>query len=277
MDGSTYYTPDTNYTGPSPDWLDSRPDWAKEQLARYYENRTGPYTITYRSGSIVTFLPLQNITNDTSRFISNARAVTLTSLLPPGANHQILEGYKRQVDISLELYASPEATVQETAFGGGLTVPVAMLKPLSRGTILINTTDPFAPPVIDYQTFKHPTDLDVAIQALKKNRQFMASGPMQELGAIEAFPGVTLQGDKAIGDSIRTFASSTWAHPVGTCAMMKREMGGVLDDELKVYGVKGLRVVDASMMPMIPATHTSSTVYAVAEKAADLILGQAKA
>ena len=267
---------DTNYSGPSPDWLDSRPDWAKVQLARYYENRTGPYTITYRSGSIVTFLPLQNITNDTNLFIYNARSIDLAPLLPSGASHQVSKGYKRQIDLSLDLFASPVATVQETAFGGGQTVPVAMLKPLSRGSILINTTDPFAPPVIDYHTFKHPTDLDIAVLALKKNRQFMASGPMQELGAIEAFPGVQVQGDQAIGDSIRTFASSTWAHPVGTCAMMSRAMGGVVDSELKVYGVKGLRVVDASIMPMIPATHTSSTVYAVAEKAADLILGKVK-
>lgn len=55
--------------------------------------------------------------------------------------------------------------------------------------------------------------------------------------------------------------------------MMKREFGGVVDSELRVYGVKGLRIVDASIMPMIPGSHTSSTVYAVAEKAADIIKG----
>jgi len=161
--------------------------------------------------------------------------------------------------------------VQEVAFGGGNTVPIAMLKPLSRGTILINSTDPFAAPLFDYKTFAHPTDLDIAVQALKKTRQWMASDPMQEVGAVEVFPGVDVQGDDAIAASICTFASSTWAHPVGTAAMMPRNPGGVVDPQLRVYGVKGLRIVDASIMPIMPATHTSSTVYAVAEKAADLI------
>ena len=247
----------------------------KQQRALYDANRTGAYTIPYESGSIVTFLPLQNITQESEKFISDARAVQLEPLLPEGASHQVLKGYKRLVDLLLRLYASPNGTVQETAFGGGSTVPVAMLKPLSRGSILINTTDPFAPPVIDYQTFKHRTDLDVAVLALKKNRQFMASAPMKDdLGAVEAVPGVQVQGDEAIANSIRTFATSTWAHPVGTCAMMKFDEGGVVDSELKVYGVPNLRVVDASIMPLIPGTHTSSTVYAVAEKAADMIRGK---
>ncbi len=229
-------------------------------------NILGPYTITYRSGSIVAFLPLQNVTSDYNKIIKTAAAVDLQPLLPNGADASVLAGYKAQRDLILNLYASPQATVQEVAFGGGNTVPIAMLKPLSRGSILINSADPLAAPVFDYGTFNHPTDLDVAVQALKKTRDWMASGPMQEVGAVEAFPGASINTDKAIADSIRTFATSTWAHPVGTNAMMKKEYGGVVDSQLRVYGVKGLRVVDASIFPLIPATHTSSTVYAVAEK-----------
>ena len=198
--------------------------------------------------------------------IKTAAAVALGPLLPAGASPSVLAGYKAQRDIILDLYASSKETVQEVAYGGGNTVPVAMLKPLSRGSVLINSTDPLVAPVFDYQTFKHPIDMDIAVQALKKTRQFMDSKPMQEVGAVESFPGSSVQGDTAIAASIRTFASSTWAHPVGTLSMMKREYGGVVDPQLKVYGVNGLRVVDASIMPLIPATHTSSTVYAVAEK-----------
>ena len=211
-------------------------------------------------------MPLQKITSNYKEMIKTAAAVALGPLLPIGAGPSILAGYKAQRDIILDLYTSPTETVQEVAFGGGNTVPIAMLKPLSRGSILINSSDPLAAPVFDYQTFNHPTDMDIAVQALKKTRQFMASKPMQEVGAQESFPGVDVQGDKAIEASIRTFATSTWAHPVGTLSMMKREYGGVVDPHLRVYGIKGLRVVDASIMPLIPATHTSSTVYAVAEK-----------
>lgn len=227
----------------------------------------GPLTIPYFSGSIVTFLPLQNVTNNYEQIIKDAAAVDLSPILPSGADPTILAGYRTQRDLILTQYASPQETVQEVAFGGGNTVPIAMLKPLSRGSILINSTDPLAPPVFDYGTFMHPADLAIAVQAVKKTRDFMASEPMQEVGAVETFPGTkNVTTDEQIAASIRTFASSTWAHPVGTLAMMKREYGGVVDARLCVYGVEGLRVVDASIMPMIPATHTSSTVYAVAEK-----------
>ena len=161
--------------------------------------------------------------------------------------------------------------MHETAFISGPKVPVTVIKPLSGGSILINSADALAPPVIDHNTFKHPTDLDVAVLSLKKTRQFIASDPMQELGTMETSPGVNVQGYQAIADSIRSSAVSTWAHPVSTCPMMPRDIGGVVDSNLRVYGVQGLRVVDASMMPIIPAGHTASTVYAVAEKAADLI------
>lgn len=205
--------------------------------------------------------------------IQEAAAVDLAPILPAGADPTILAGWRAQRDLILTQYASPQETVQEVAFGGGNTVPIAMLKPLSRGSILINSADPLAPPVFDYGTFKHPTDLAIAVQALKKTREWMASGPMQEVGATEKYPGTrNVTTDEQIAASIRTFASSTWAHPVGTLSMMKREYGGVVDSKLCVYGVRGLRVVDASIMPMIPATHTSSTVYAVAEKVRPLPL-----
>lgn len=226
----------------------------------------GPITIPYLSGSIVSFLPLQKIAKNYKQMIKAAASVALAPLLPADAAPSILAGYSVQRDLILDQYASPTETVQEVAFGGGNTVPIAMLKPLSRGSILINSTDPLVAPVFDYQTFKHPMDIDIAVQALRKTRQWMTSSPMQEIGAQESYPGTSVQGDKAIAASIRTFATSTWAHPVGTLSMMKKEYGGVVDPHLMVYGVQGLRVVDASIMPLIPATHTSSTVYAVAEK-----------
>lgn len=275
---------DSNYSLPSPDWLNTNQTWDAEQLALYYKNRTGKrrtfygnrwitetrakgaYTLPYFSGTSVCFLPLQNVTSQYQQIIESAAAVDLSKILPAGADHTLLRGYKVQQDIILSLYASPHATVQETAFAGGATVPVVLLKPLSRGSILINSTNPLDDPVFDYGTFNHPADLTVAVASIKRNRDFFTSGPMKEVGAVETVPGPQITSDQALEEAIRGLATSTWSHPVGTLAMMKRKYGGVVDPQLRVYGIKGLRVVDASVFPIIPATHTSSTAYAVAEK-----------
>lgn len=268
----------SNYPYPSPDWLDSNETWAEEQLELYYQNRTGPYTITYRSGSIVTFLPLDDIVPNARHllksFSPSSSNSDLSSLLPPSARSSpsLLAGYQHQLTALLHSLSSRRVTVHETAFGGGNTVPFAIVKPLSRGAVLINSTSPFSAPVFDYNTFAHPLDMAVAVASLRITRKFMAAGPMREgVGAMEVFPGANVTTDAQIEEAIRNAASSTWAHPVGTASMMPRRLGGVVDPRLCVYGTSGLRVVDASVMPLVPGTHTASPVFAVAEKAADLI------
>ena len=226
----------------------------------------GPMTIPYFGGSSVAFLPLQNITSNYQDIIASASRINLTSLLPANADHTVLAGYRAQLDILLDLYKSPHAAVEEVAWEGGNTVCVAMIRPLSRGSILINTTDPTEPPILDFGTFSHQTDLEVASRALKKVRDWAASAPMQEIGAYETYPSVNISSDNDIAEAIRQGAVSSWQHPTSTCSMLKGELGGVVNSKLRVYGVKGLRIVDASIFPMAVAGHTSSTVYAVAEK-----------
>jgi choline dehydrogenase-like flavoprotein len=137
---------------------------------------------------------------------------------------------------------------------------------------MINNTDPRKPPLYDFGTFSHPSDLAIAVRALKKVREWIASSPMQALGPVEILPGVSAaNSDESIVAAIRGLTTSSWQHPTSSCSMLKREWGGVVDSKLRVYGVRGLRIVDASIFPMAVGGHTSSTVYAVAEKAADII------
>ncbi|KAI7722438.1 GMC oxidoreductase [Hortaea werneckii] len=262
---------DSNYPYPSPEWLFTNETWANEQLSLYYHNRTGPMTVPYYSGTLVAYLPLQNMTSEHDQILESASRVNTSSLLPSNSDPAVLAGYHAQTHILLNRYRSTHTTVQEVAFGGSGTVPVALLKPLSRSSIQINTTDPSKTPLVDFGTFSHPTDLEIAVEAIKKTREFMNSAPMQETGATEIIPGANITSDEEIAAAIRNLARSTWQHPTSTCSMMRRELGGVVDPFLKVYGVESLRVVDASIMPMIIGSHTSSTVYAVAEKAADII------
>ncbi|KAI4251043.1 MAG: hypothetical protein LQ352_005104 [Teloschistes flavicans] len=228
-------------------WYFSNQSWVAQQLAIYYENRTGPATQAYLSGTTVAFLSLQTLTGSYRDIISSARSTDLSSVLPVGASNDrtILKGYKAQQRILLDSYASPNVGVHELAASGGTTIPLVLLKPLSRGSILINTSDPLADP-----TF----------------RRFVAAEPWKAVGLQEVRRGPDVRSDAAIEAAVRNITQSTCSHPVGTCAMMPRGYGGVVDSELKVYGIDGLRVVDASVMPTIPGTHTSSTVYAVAEK-----------
>ena len=100
----------------------------------------------------------------------------------------------------------------------------------------------------------------------------MATEPMQELGPIELSPGADVTSDADIRAALRQQVQPTYSHLCSTCSMMKREFGGVVGPDLLVYGAEALSVVDASIMPLIPAAHTSATVYAIAEKVRQIIL-----
>jgi len=117
-------------------------------------------------------------------------------------------------------------------------------------------------------------DLTVLVAATRLVNTLLATQPLSELQPMEFLPALNTT-DEEVGEIIRGSLLPNIGHVCCTTAMMKREYGGVVDKELKVYGVRGVRIVDASLMPVVPATHISSTVYAVAEKAADIILRSA--
>ncbi|MBL8573342.1 MAG: GMC family oxidoreductase N-terminal domain-containing protein [Hyphomicrobiaceae bacterium] len=150
-----------------------------------------------------------------------------------------------------------------------ITVSICNLRPTSRGSVLARSADPLAAPAIAPNYLSTDDDRRVAIDALRLARKLMATATMAPHAPSEVKPGAHLTGDddlvRAAGD-----VGTTIFHPVGT-ARMGTDADAVVDPELKVRGVDGLRVVDASIMPAITSGNTNSPTVMIAEKGADLI------
>jgi choline dehydrogenase-like flavoprotein len=246
--------------------LKTNETYAAQQLNLYWESREGPYCLPHDGGNTVAFLPLQNLTTRYQSIIDRASSRTLVA--EDERFDSVTLGYLAQREISLRLFSSTKASVSEFAWNGSPVLPITLLKPLSRGSILINSTDQFAQPEVDFRALTDHTDVEIMIETIRKTRELMAAPAMQELTPVETGPGANLTTDAQLEAVLRAQAQPTYSHPCCTCSMMRREIGGVVGPDMKVHGVNGLSVVDASIIPLIPATHPSSTVYAVAEKVA---------
>lgn len=160
-----------------------------------------------------------------------------------------------------------------------ITISVLLLNPFSVGHVHISSSDPAEPPTIDNQYLSHPLDIEVLARHIFYLNTIVQTEPLVSLLKPDGKRNTLYQPFETLDDVkdyIRKTAMSNW-HPCGTCAMLPLEKGGVVDEKLKVYGTKNVRVVDASIMPMIPRANTVTTVYAVAERAADLIQGKTAA
>lgn len=145
------------------------------------------------------------------------------------------------------------------------TLTTGLQHPFSRGGVYISTTNAFAPPIIDPRYLSHPTDITLIREAFKFLRTIISTSAFDPISPIELSLGVAARSDEDIEAFIRANLNTLY-HPSGTASMMKRELGGVVDSQLKVYGVQNLRIVDASVIPMLPAAHLQTSIYAIAEK-----------
>ena len=250
---------------PSSDDLEDNQAFINKQLSFYWTQREGAYTIVHQGGNTVAFLPLPNITSEYRTVVKFAKED-----IPQSSSHNVspalTQGFRAQRSIIAEMYGSQSTSVQETGWNSGSTLPITLVKPLSRGSLSIKSNNIFDEPAVDFGTFSHPADLEIMVAALRINRDLMKTPAMQETAPVEIVPGVNVTADAQMREAIRANAQPTYSHPCCACPMMPEHSGGVVDSELLVHGVRGLSVVDASIMPMIPAMHLSATVYAVAEK-----------
>lgn len=144
------------------------------------------------------------------------------------------------------------------------------LRPLSRGRITLRSADAMEPPAIDPNYAAHDRDLDRLITGIKKIREVFAQPAFEPHRLVEIEPGPAVQTDEQLRDWVRQNAETIY-HPVGTCKMGQDDMA-VVDSQLRVRGLQGLRVIDASIMPTLIGGNTNAPTTMIAEKGADLLL-----
>jgi choline dehydrogenase-like flavoprotein len=187
--------------------------------------------------------------------------------LPAGVDETVLKGYIAQRAALLKQFASDDIGVGTVHWGTANAALVYHLKPLSRGTVTIASTNPLDNPLIDFRTGTDPADVAVYTALFRKNRELFAAPSMQVLGPTEAAPfGAQLTTDEEIYAVMRDLINPSNAHQCCTAAMMPREKGGVVSSEQKVHGVRGLRVADISAWPFQLSGSPMATVYASAER-----------
>lgn len=272
------------------------PSFVAKAKELYEQQRTGPLTAGFPSFA---FLPLAGWADDTNiehllkehvskyandkdaRPSSEAQAQCLRSIIvsPHEASVQLCLATS-QVHFDKSSYGDVFAVTEPESYAAIL---VSLPHPFSAGTVHIGCKDPAQLPMVDPRFMSHPLDAEVLGRHVKALDQLLAAEPLagllkpggKRLPAQSPLfaPDNATDADRrleAAREHARTYIRST-SHPVGTCAMLPRDQGGVVDPRLRVYGVRGLRIVDASVFPMVPRGNIQSTVYAVAERAADFV------
>lgn len=170
--------------------------------------------------------------------------------------------------LSLDKFGDPLHTFN------AFTASVCNLRPSSRGSVHIATPDPLAPPVIDPNYLSTDDDKKVAIDSVKLTRSIVGQQAFTEYEAEEYRPGIKVQSDEQLLEEIGNIGTTIF-HPVGTCKMgVSTDPMAVVDSKLRVFGVQGLRVADASVMPTITSGNTAAPTMMIAEKLADLLLSK---
>ncbi|PQE03028.1 hypothetical protein CJF31_00002859 [Rutstroemia sp. NJR-2017a BVV2] len=248
----------------------SNATWAAEMRKLYDEKREGPFTTA--SANTLAFLPFKNITDNQtiSTLTSMATTQSGTQYLDPSTPPSVRRGYALYHSLlTQDLLSTATAHIE---FIVGDTVQIACVQhPYSRGWIRINSSSVFSPPLINPRYLTNPLDILQMEIGFNYTRTLRTTSELKSIGMVEVYPGETAQTKAQIEEYIKT-GVQTINHHAGSAGMMAKELGGVVDQRLRVYGVQGLRVVDASTIVWLPAAHLQATVYAVAERGASMIL-----
>ncbi|PSN64811.1 alcohol oxidase [Corynespora cassiicola Philippines] len=254
------------------DLMRNDPDALQLAMALYQEHQARPFA----TSGVTSFgyLPIVDFVNDTAAKNSLLESLSSETPIHPLDSARIFKlHYLIQsaggADTTSGVVPSPQP-------GNFISLVAGLSHPLSTGTVHITSADASAPPILNHRYLSNPIDLELHarhvryLETIATTHPFSTSilKPEGKRNDPRSMFGGSL--DKA-KEFVKLASTTNW-HSVGTCAMAPREMGGVVDENLRVYEVQGLRVVDASIFPLVPQSNTQSLVYVIAERASELIL-----
>jgi len=231
------------------------------------------------------------ITQKNATFNDNARG---WRLVREAAKYALFkDGFLSRTAVPVRMYfrtrpglASPDATISVLPFlyemigrerrvakRRGITMNINVLRSESLGSIHVKSADPAEPPAIRFNFLSAQNDRDGLVAAMRKARELMSTSPLAEITGEEIAPGIDKQTDEELIEWVRNTAETTY-HPVGTCKMGADPMA-VVDDQLRVHGIQGLRVADASIMPTLTSGNTNAPSIMIGEKCAAMVLSAA--
>jgi len=255
---------------------------------QYVANGTGPLALVALGGALLSPQQILPVKRDANQFLAN-----VDSLVRKGKPYSEVE--KAQYKIILKDMRNEQEIAQHMNTASGMnptfandttklftapspgnffTILGVLEHPFSRGNVHMQSSNASVYPIIDPHYLEHPADIKILAKiALHIQDSLAQAQPLSNLlqgnGTVLQPEYNTLTEDN-VEDEIRRVLQSEY-HPTGTCAMLPRDKGGVVDARLRVYGVNGLRVVDASIVPLQPRANIQTFVYALAERAADFI------
>lgn len=263
----------------------SNPGLLNETVQEYFENKSGKpdyFSIKlmkptilgpYTAGSMintVAFPSLPSISSNWTNMMQDASSQDATQYLVSGLDPTIIAGYEAQKTILVDLLSSTDVGSYELLNDNLGLLAVSVMHPFSRGSVHILSINPLQQPLIDPRYCANPLDCQILVEALLFNNKLVDTSSMKLVQPTPYSPFFQNATVETLMPVIRS-GIRTEFHGTGSTSMMPRDLGGVVDTHLRVYGTKNLHIVDAGIIPLVPAAHLQAPVYAIAEKAADII------
>ncbi|KAK3716466.1 hypothetical protein LTR37_006362 [Vermiconidia calcicola] len=262
-----------NYT--SFDRLKVDPEYAAEQLALWRAGESGAYdyaasAYSYNNWSSILGSEEASLVNAAKQVAAEMNNVVDDKKVEWLSNPEISQA---EFILSDGYTGSKGYPAQGTPlYGKGFTTIIAgLMHQLARGSVHIKSSDVSVYPTYDPNFASNEYDLRAIVAMAKYIRKIAQSAPFSQVWVSEYEPGLDVVQTDAEWEAYVRNNTNTFYHPVGTCAMLPREDGGVVDSSLMVYGTTNLRVVDASVIPVLLAAHPQTGIYGIAERAAEII------